>query len=263
MNNTEIVDAEVVVEDDTPVADSPTLAIATQPTHVLRPMTTPDEAGEVMAEYQRTVRAVLDASDYQTAERGRRFVKKSGWRKIAKAYGLSLEMLTCTVERDDAGLPTRAEVWIRAIAPNGQRQDADGYCSADESRFQRGGGRQKLENDLRATATTRAKNRAISDLVGMGEVSAEEIDAEYVNTAPPVVEFPGDLYRVVSDAGVELLDLADADAERLETLLADAQTLTRWIKREGGGTTPDHVGRAVEQTVKMLCKNLRANNADA
>jgi hypothetical protein len=28
----------------------------------------------------------------------------------------------------------------------------------------------EVENDLRATATTRAKNRAISDLVGMGSV---------------------------------------------------------------------------------------------
>jgi hypothetical protein len=69
----------------------------------------------------------------------------------------------------------RAEVWIRAIAPNGQYGDGYGYCSLDEGRFKSWRGRQKLENDLRTTATTRAKNRAISDLVGMGELSAEEI----------------------------------------------------------------------------------------
>jgi hypothetical protein len=68
----------------------------------------------------------------------------------------------------------RAEVWIRAVA-NGQFGDGDGYCSADEARFKSRCGRQKLENDLRSTATTRAKNRATADLVGMGEVSAEEI----------------------------------------------------------------------------------------
>jgi hypothetical protein len=70
----------------------------------------------------------------------------------------------------------RAEIWIRAVAPNGQFGDGDGYCSLDEGRFKSRSGRQKLENDLRITATTRAKNRATADLVGMGEVSAEEIE---------------------------------------------------------------------------------------
>jgi hypothetical protein len=79
------------------------------------------------------------------------------------------------VERDEHGNPVRAEVWIRAVAPNGQYGDGDGYCSSEEKRFRSWRGKQKLENDLRTTATTRAKNRAIADLVGMGEVSAEEI----------------------------------------------------------------------------------------
>ena len=37
------------------------------------------------------------------------------------------------------------------------------------------------ENDVRGTAHTRAKNRAISDLIGAGEVSAEEIDFSNTN----------------------------------------------------------------------------------
>jgi hypothetical protein len=69
----------------------------------------------------------------------------------------------------------RAAVWVRAVAPNGQLGDGDGYSSPDEVPFQSRRGRQKLENDLRSTATTRAKNRATADLVGMGEVSAEEL----------------------------------------------------------------------------------------
>jgi hypothetical protein len=68
--------------------------------------------------------------------------------------------------------PLRAEVWARAIAPSGRSMDGDGYCSVDEERFSGPrGNKSKLENDLRATATTRAMNRAISGLVGMGEVS--------------------------------------------------------------------------------------------
>jgi hypothetical protein len=65
---------------------------------------------------------------------------------------------------------------MRAIAHNGQYMDGFGACSTNESRFASAGGRQKLENDLRTTAATRATNRAISDLVGFGQVSAEEAD---------------------------------------------------------------------------------------
>ena len=134
-----------------------------------------DDVVAGMTAYQELLPRLLDDSDYQEAERGKRFVKKSGWRKIARAFNLSVTVESLRVERDEEGNATRAECVARATAPNGQVQDGDGYCSAEETRFQNQRGRQKLENDLRATATTRAKNRAIADLVGMGEVSAEEV----------------------------------------------------------------------------------------
>lgn len=126
-------------------------------------------------------------SDYQFGGRERDrnakyFVKKSGWRKIARAFHLSVEVTQLQVERNDEGSAVRATAIARANAPNGQFQDGDGHCSIEEKRFQsmlRDRNQRdnlKLENDLRATATTRAKNRAISDLVGMGEVSAEEVE---------------------------------------------------------------------------------------
>ncbi|MCP9491558.1 MAG: hypothetical protein MSC31_17035, partial [Solirubrobacteraceae bacterium MAG38_C4-C5] len=136
-----------------------------------------------MRAYQQLLRELLDPSDWQTHDKNDRpldkpFLKKSGWRKIARAFNLSFECVHSRVERDEHGHPERAEVWIRAVAPNGQYGDGDGYCSADEGRFQSNRGKAKIENDLRATATTRAKNRAVSDLVGMGEVSAEEINPD-------------------------------------------------------------------------------------
>lgn len=128
---------------------------------------------EGMRRYQRLLRDLLEPSDWQTHDkRGnaleRPFLKKCGWRKIARAFNLSFERISGAVERDEAGSPLRAEVWIRAVAPNGQYGDGDGYCSLDEGRFNSARGRAKLENDLRTTATTRAKNRAVADLVGMG-----------------------------------------------------------------------------------------------
>jgi hypothetical protein len=165
-----------------PPAPAPGVALAPRPPaerEVLMPLD-PEQVVEGMRQYQRLLRDLLEPSDWQTEDKGGRplerpFLKKSGWRKIARAFNLSFERVRSEVERDEHGNPVRAEVWIRAVAPNGQYGDGDGYCSADEGRFKSWKGRQKLENDLRATATTRAKNRAIADLVGMGEVSAEEI----------------------------------------------------------------------------------------
>ena len=207
-----------------------------QVTGVMMPFT-PEEVSESMRAYQATVQATLDASDWQGLPGGRgSFVKKSGWRKIAKAFGLSVTRVDDGIERDPEGNPTRAWAVYRAAAPNGQTQDGDGYCSVDESRFTRSGGRQKLENDLRATATTRAKNRAISDLVGMGEVSAEEIAA-----APPAAEaaFTGNL-TPTKDA------LASIITE------GTAHRLMEWIKSDNNGQIPVSVGRTLVAIGKAI-----------
>jgi len=228
----DIVDAEVIT-DDPPATPAVTQAIVpTQPTAVLRPLVTPDEASEMMGEYQRMVRAVLDDSDYQQAERGKRFVKKSGWRKLAKAYGVSVTIQSIDVERDTDGHATRATVVVRAAAPTGQISDGDGYCSADESRFQRSGGRKKLENDLRATATTRAKNRAISDLIGMGEVSAEEAAVMGGHVSQPAA-YAGDITELTA-----LLTGLVSDS-------ATAARITDWIRQDNDGIIPASVARTL------------------
>lgn len=183
---TEIVDAEVV-DDDTPVPpaapapQSVALARRERRSEVMHPLDV-NQLVQSFEEYQQLLPRLLSDSDYQDAGidnrtgKSRRFVKKSGWRKIATAFDLDVVLISDEVERDADGRVVRAKVIARAIAPSGRTMDGDGYCAADESRFTSGRGDQsKLENDLRGTATTRAKNRAISDLVGMGDVSAEEV----------------------------------------------------------------------------------------
>jgi hypothetical protein len=176
--------AEEISSEPPPVALRPTAALALAPRppaerEVLMPLD-PERVVDGMRQYQRLLRDLLEPSDWQSGDKNgnqleRPFLKKSGWRKVARAFNLSFELVHARVERDEDGTAVRAEVWIRAVAPNGQFGDGDGYCSADEGRFKSWRVRQKLENDLRSTATTRAKNRATADLVGMGEVSAEEI----------------------------------------------------------------------------------------
>ena len=62
------------------------------------------------------------------------------------------------------------EVVAKVTAKNGRTSVASGSCASNERGFAH------LEHDVRSTAHTRAKNRAISDMIGAGEVSAEEVN---------------------------------------------------------------------------------------
>lgn len=134
---------------------------------------------------------LLTAEDHQDIG-GKKFRKKSGWRKLGVAFGVSLEMRSEQETRDDRGRIIRAKTIVRAIAPNGRFSDGLGVADIFEKCCQPGcskGGKHRhcaancpgvvhfsgVEHDIPATAYTRAANRAQSDLFGMGEVSAEEI----------------------------------------------------------------------------------------
>jgi hypothetical protein len=155
----------------------PSTDLAVRPaadTSLIRPVGSAEEVLAAWRQFQEIKRNLLTIEDYQDIQ-GRPRIKKSGWRKIAAAFGISDELLR--EERREVDLPTgRQFVWevtVRAIAPNGRYADGVGSCSSTERRFAH------LDHDVRATAHTRGKNRAIADLVGGGEVSAEEmLDAE-------------------------------------------------------------------------------------
>lgn len=137
-------------------------------------------------------------------------VNKSGWRKIATAFNVSVETSEVEVIVEDGVVKAR----VRALAsvPSGKRSSAWGVCASNESNHMEKltdnknadvdefmGGRdgealwvdnswrrlkppkEVNEHNLVATAETRAKNRAISDLVGGGEVSAEEMGADILD----------------------------------------------------------------------------------
>lgn len=173
---------------------------------VIRPLD-PAQVVASMRTHQELLRQILDPTDWQgPPDKAGSFVKKSGWRKIALSYNLSLGHVSEEVERDDEGTPLRATYTAWAEAPNGRRVEATGHCAQSESRFAKEKGRQKLENDMRATAETRAKNRAISDLIGMGKVSAEEVDAGTAGGVPMADE---ELQQRMVRALAFLLDTGD------------------------------------------------------
>jgi hypothetical protein len=192
------------------------------------------ETKQAMQTYQEGLRSLLEDGDWQKTGDGE-FVKKSGWRKIATWFGLSVQLVSQRVERDEAGEPLRASVIARAQAPNGRYMEGDGHCAANEGRFRSDKGRQKLENDLIATATTRAKNRAIADLVGMGAVSAEEVEGTTVRPRGP--EFGEEASDDLQEKLVKALRVFVGDEKivpAIEKLAADA-----------GGYLPRITARAV------------------
>lgn len=144
-----------------------------------------EEAGRAMEQYQELTRSQLTADDWQGLPgKPESFVKRQGWQKLATFYNVSTEIRSQEIERDESGLPVRARVIARAVSPNGRYAEGDGACSTGEARFASAKGRGKLEHDLPATATTLAQNRAISNLIGFGAVSAEEVGEEAPTSAP-------------------------------------------------------------------------------
>lgn len=123
---------------------------------------------QLMAAYDAACNALIGPNDVQQ-EAGRTFKKKSAWRKLARHFGISTRVIHR--EREWLGEEFVASITVRAIAPWGQSAEAEGACCTDEEV----GRRQITVADAIATAETRATNRAISNLIAMGEVSADEI----------------------------------------------------------------------------------------
>ncbi len=144
------------------------------------PAMSASQAKEAMQRLKELKVALLEESDYQQIQTGsgpKKFIKRSGWRKLQFAFGISDERVNQERLVIDGAIVYR--VTVRAIhKPSGQQAEGTAQCSSKES------GREAskhMEHDLLAIAETRAKNRAISDLIGSGEVSAEEMSAMDAN----------------------------------------------------------------------------------
>lgn len=137
--------------------------------------------------YQKLTEELLEDSDYQTIGQ-KAFKKKSAWRKYATAFNLSDEIIDKEITTDKMGRIVTAVYTVQATAPNGRTGIGVGACSifdkahefpTEKCQIPNCDGRihfSNPENDIRATAHTRAKSRAISDIIGTGEVSAEEME---------------------------------------------------------------------------------------
>lgn len=184
-----------------PLEDEPhTAALARVETGgaLVRPAADLESIVQAFVGYQQIRDRLLNAKDYQSIA-GKQFPKKSAWRKLSVAFGVDLDIKSEYETRDETGCIIRAKVVATATAPNGRHADGIGVCDAYERCCALGckkkgshthcptatGGDcpgrthfSNAEHDIPATAETRAKNRAASDLFGFGEVSAEEMNQQ-------------------------------------------------------------------------------------
>lgn len=126
--------------------------------------------------YQELCTRLLNDGDYQQYKDNngkiKRFPKKSAWFKLGKAFNVCTRIIENTVHRTKTGRVQEAYYRVEAYLPDGSRSvEADASCDVWEKGKATASG-----HDLRTTAETRATNRAISKLIGAGEVSAEEIN---------------------------------------------------------------------------------------
>lgn len=135
---------------------------------IVRPAVSAVQAAAAWQEFQMLKRAVIDKTDIQRIQ-GKDFIKKSGWRKLAQYFNLTDDIVQEVREPIGEG----EWVWtikVKCIAANGRYTVGVGKCASNERKFAH------VEHDTYATAHTRAKNRAISDMIAAGEVSAEELE---------------------------------------------------------------------------------------
>lgn len=109
---------------------------------------------------------LLNDTDFVEIQ-GQRFGKKSAFRKLALAFGISVEITReDKIELKDGTISYL--MTAKSFAPNGRSMMACASCSTDEKRFNK-------SSDARAIAQTRATNRSIADLIGWSAPSAEEV----------------------------------------------------------------------------------------
>jgi hypothetical protein len=168
-------------------------------------------------------KSVLTADDFYK-QGNKLYVRKSGWMMYAMALGITTHVYN---ERSESVKFKGQDALVyhfeaKAVAPNGRSAEAIGSASSDE-------GKPWCDaiHSIRAMAQTRAVERSISNLVGGGEVGADEMDTKSVDAEYRLKENPP-LSKTLSDSEVtgeqDLLDaIAEAglDPQKIEVITKD------------------------------------------
>jgi len=150
------------------MSEETSLSLPPQQIPIVIPPLRKEELLDHFNKIQELKRSLIDAKNDMITIVGKPYILKSGWRKLAFAFNL-----TDTIVREEKETTPDGEtvwrMWVKVTAPNGREVIGVAAASSAEREFAH------EEHDPYALCHTRAKNRAISDILGLGEVSAEEV----------------------------------------------------------------------------------------
>lgn len=230
----------------------------------VQPLVTPDQAAKAWKLFLKLKEKLLNEDDYQPIA-GKKFIKKSGFRKIAVAFNLSDRILESErVDREDGSFFWR--IMVEVEADNGRKSTGVGICDSKERKFAH------VEHDVFATCHTRAKNRAISDMVAGGVVSAEEMEASVKKT--PQTESKDILSDVILKDGWnwdrvmrEFMEDIQAKQKELGENIVSFESAAVIVAREKGitkelvsdfeGATPDHETNTIADAIESVGSDIK------
>jgi len=163
----------------------------TRPQTLIRPIADPQDMREAQEAFRGLVEACMEKSDVkyirsdgsmstEFIEGATRYFKNSMWLKVALGFNLDMETITSDyIEGEDKnGKFFIFSTKVRVTAPNGRFVIGIGSCSSRDPFFSKAKGYEKVvqPQDVQLKSETVAYNRAIGNIVGRREVSAEEIE---------------------------------------------------------------------------------------
>ncbi|MCK4308117.1 hypothetical protein KAW50_07840 [candidate division WOR-3 bacterium] len=154
----------------------------TPQTGLVAPVCSVEESVRIFKEFEQAKSKILTGNDVlwigsdgrpAIDGQGSPHIKRSGWRKLARFFGLSWDIENIeklSMENGGYMYKVRVKVWH----PAGASVITEGVATSRDSFFTKGGRQEAKEENVLMKAQTVAVNRAISDILGSGEVSGEE-----------------------------------------------------------------------------------------
>ena len=192
----EVVEESSTEQNDVVVSEIVPLSTHTPPQQTIQPITpqtglvapvcSVQESVRIFKEFERAKKEILSGKDIlwigsdgrpAIEGEGSPHIKRSGWRKLARFFGLSwdIENIERIGMRSEGYMyKVRVKVWH----PAGASVVAVGVATSKDAFFTKGGKRDAPEENIIMKAQTVGINRGIDDILGGGEVSAEELDEE-------------------------------------------------------------------------------------
>lgn len=236
---------------------------------LLDPVRTPAKALEAWVQYQDLKSKIGSEEDFATIQ-GKMHPKRQWVNKLTTFLNIKTEIIrsvqiengvviidkgdvvqTSSVDDKDV---VSYEYWVRATAPSGRFSENVGACEIAEKKK---GRMAATKHNVAAHALTRARCRAVLDLVGFGEVSAEEIlappEAEEIDYQRPVVTKQPKKSEQPEPA-------EPAQIQKIEYLLAEKELtieqVAEMLSEKYGRTISDGVENYTAKQAEWLIKEL-------